>query len=532
MKTRCSYVPYRKTGKFQPIVCDYLDQDPFLKPFYEAAPTLDNFQHFIHQKSQKTVDRVVLTEVLRDQYKQAGILDSIVEEQISKLLSEHTFTITTGQQTGILLGPLYSPLKIISAIKMSQELSNKYPQNQFVPIFWMATEDHDVAEIDHVWVEGQKLQWNSNQTGPVGRFSLDGMEEVLVQFDQIAGKSPDAVRLKEIFKNAYALPNLSLATRYIVHQLFGHWGLLVIDADDTRLKKAFAPIIIQDILEKNSFREVSQTKEKLEERYHSQVNGREINFFFLEDGYRERIVEEEGRFLTHDGKHSWNSEELKGLISEHPDKFSPNVLMRPLYQETILPNIAYFGGGAEISYWLELKGIFDHYRMPFPALMLRNSALIIDRRNTLRIEHARFQEEDLFKTRSELEKQIALSLSESDLELKNEFSDLTRLINQLKNHAQGFDTTLVSSAEALGKRLEDQLGRYSQKLIRAQKRASAIEINRLNEVFNHIYPGGTLQERKESISTFILRHSFLILDVIMDGCQPLEKSFLLIYQED
>ncbi len=222
MKTRCSYVPYRKTGKFQPIVCDYLDQDPFLKPFYEAAPTLDNFQHFIHQKSQKTVDRVVLTEVLRDQYKQAGILDSIVEEQISKLLSEHTFTITTGQQTGILLGPLYSPLKIISAIKMSQELSNKYPQNQFVPIFWMATEDHDVAEIDHVWVEGQKLQWNSNQTGPVGRFSLDGMEEVLVQFDQIAGKSPDAVRLKEIFKNAYALPNLSLATRYIVHQLFGH----------------------------------------------------------------------------------------------------------------------------------------------------------------------------------------------------------------------------------------------------------------------------------------------------------------------
>jgi bacillithiol biosynthesis cysteine-adding enzyme BshC len=456
----------------------------------------------------------------------------LIEEQISKLLSEHTFTITTGQQTGILLGPLYSPLKIISAIKLSQELSKKYPQNQFVPIFWMATEDHDVAEIDHVWVEGQKLQWNTNQIGPVGRFSLEGMEEVLEQFEQIAGKSPDAIRLKEIFKNAHALSNLSLATRYIVHQLFGHLGLLVIDADDARFKKAFAPVILQDILEQNSFREVSKTKEKLEERYHSQVNGREINFFFLENGYRERIVEEEGRFLTHDGEHSWNSEELKRLILEHPENFSPNVLMRPLYQETILPNIAYFGGGAEISYWLEMKGIFDFYQMPFPALMLRNSALIIDRKNTLRIEHARFNAVDLFKSRSELEKQIALSLSKTDLELKDEFSDLTKLIKQLKNHAEGIDSTLVSSAEALGKRFEAQLGRYSQKLIRAQKRSSTIEINRLNEVFNHIYPGGTLQERKESISTFILRHSFLILEAILDGCRPTENSFLLIYQED
>jgi bacillithiol biosynthesis cysteine-adding enzyme BshC len=513
-------------------VCDYLDQDPFLKPFYEAAPTLDNFQHFIHQKSQKPVNRNLLAEVLRDQYKQAGILDSIVEKQISNLQSEHTFTITTGQQTGILLGPLYSPLKIISAIKLAQELSQKYPENRFVPVFWMATEDHDVAEIDHVWVEGQKLQWNTNQSGPVGRFSLEGIVEVLEKFEQIAGKSPDAIRLTEIFRNAYTLPNLSLATRYIVHQLFGHWGLLVIDADDARLKKVLAPLIIQDILEKNSFREVSKTKERLEERYHSQVNGREINFFFLEDGYRDRIVEEEGRYLTHDGKHNWNSEELKQLISEHPEKFSPNVLMRPIYQETILPNIAYFGGGAEISYWLELKGIFDYYRMPFPALMLRNSALIIDRKNTLRIDHARFNEEDLFKTQSELEKQIALSLSETDLELKNEFSDLAKLTKQLKHHAQGFDSTLVSSAEALGKRLETQLGRYSQKLIRAQKRISAIEINRLNEVFNHIHPGGTLQERKESISTFILRHSFIILEVILTGCRPLENSFLLIYQED
>ncbi|MFM2286454.1 MAG: hypothetical protein RLZZ543_1951 [Bacteroidota bacterium] len=531
MKIRCSYVPYRNTGKFQPIVCDYLDQAPFLKPLYEAAPSLESMGDFMEKKRHHSIDRATLVTVLREQYSAAGLLDDATEQRIAQLLSDDTFTITTGQQTGILLGPMYSPMKILSAVKMTEQLTEAYPQQQFVPVFWMATEDHDVAEIDHVWVNGQQLKWNTTQSGPVGRFHNEGMQALLQEFKSIFGESPDAKKLSSIFEQAYALPTLSLATRFIVHALFGHMGLLIIDADDVRFKQAYSSIIAADIFEKNSQREVEKARTYLEQRYHSQVNGREINFFYLLDGYRERIVAQEENYQTNDGNYQWTEDELRQLIASHPERFSPNVLMRPLYEECILPNIAYIGGGAEVAYWLEMKGIFDHYHVPFPALVLRNSAMVIDAVNTHRFENAQLSAEDLFAERSSLEKRIVLSLSGEQLELKQQHHDLAELIHQLKSIAQQTDATLSTSAEAMGKRLEVQFERFSKKLIRAGKRRHSVEISRLNELWNHVYPGGSLQERKESVSTFMLRHSFEILPSLKNAIDPFGRDFLIVFQE-
>ncbi len=533
MSVRCSYVPYRQTGKFQPIVCDYLDHDPFLNPFYEAAPTLENMAEFIRRKRESAINREVLVSVLQDQYTAAGILSTDIQHRIDLLNSAETFTVTTGQQTGILLGPMYSAMKILSAVRLAETLKQRYPDQEFLPVFWMATEDHDVAEINHVWVEGEKLQWPTMQTGPVGRFSNTGiLEEVVPAFERVAGKSPEAVRLTEIYRNAYALPTLSLATRYIVHALFGEMGVLVIDADDVRLKQVFAPVIAADIFEKHSFRAVEATRHQLEERYPSQVNGREINFFYLLDGFRDRIVEQEGTYSTVDGTYRWTETALREEIAVHPERFSPNVLLRPLYQETILPNITYIGGGAEVAYWMELKGIFDQYAMPFPSLLLRNSATVIDRVNTRRIAQLGLSSEDLFMELHSLERKITLKLAPHDLELQAEREQLKLLMQQLQNIASDLDHSLNDSAAALSKRLDDQLERFSQKLIRTGKRRSSEHIGRLLALWSHLYPAGSLQERKESINTLILRHSFRILADLHLGIDPLENSFLLVYQED
>ena len=528
MKSNCSYVPIRKTGKFSPIVCDYIDQDPFLSPFYEAFPTLENFAGFIERKSQETCNRTLLVDVLKEQYLAAGILDESVSESIERLRNNSCYTITTGQQIGILLGPLYTTLKIISAVRLAEELRKTYTNHDFIPVFWMATEDHDVEEINHASVLGKNIQWNTDQKGPVGRFSNAGMEDVLEELKMISGKSADANWLMDIYTKAYALPTLSLATRFIVHSILGNLGVLILDADDKRLKQEFAQTMSKDIVEKNSFLAIENTRNKIEERYKTQVKGREINFFYMLDGYRERIIEDKGNFRTHDSGYSWNAVELNTEIKEFPERFSPNVVMRPLYQETILPNIAYIGGGAEIGYWLEFGEIFKHYQIAYPALILRQSAMIIDKVNAQRIQKLGLESSDLFFELVDIEKKITLSLSEHDLELKTERKQIHQITEQLNSIARTIDFSLSQSTESLNKRIEHQLEQFSKKLIRAQKKKLIVEISRLQNIWSMIYPMGTLQERKETLHSFVIEQSKDIILELYRNTNPLKSDFIVL----
>lgn len=532
MKSECSYVPIRKTAKFSSIVCDYIDQDPFLNTFYEAAPTLENFGGFIERKSQQTCNRTLLVDVLKEQYLKTGLLDVALTNTIDRLRSSSCYTITTGQQIGIFLGPLYTTLKIISAVRLVEELRKTYTNHDFIPVFWMATEDHDVEEINHVSVLRKNVQWNTDQKGPVGRFSNAGMEKVLEELKVLSGKSADANWLMEIYTKAYSLPTLSLATRYLVHAILGDFGVLILDADEKRLKQEFAVTMAKDIVEKNSFRAIENTRNKIEERYKTQVKGREINFFYMLDGYRERILEEDGTFKTHDAKYIWNVVELNSEITEFPERFSPNVVMRPLYQETILPNIAYIGGGAEIGYWLEFGEIFRHYQIPYPALILRQSAMIIDKVNALRIQKLGLEPSDLFWELVDIEKKISLSLSEHDLELHAERKQFHEITERLNSIASTIDFSLSQSTESLNKRIEHQLEQYSKKLIRAQKRKFIVEISRLHNIWSMIYPMGTLQERKESLHTFIIEHSRSITMDLNKHSNPLNSEFLVLQKSE
>ena len=528
MKSDCSYVPIRKTGKFSPIVCDYIDQDPFLNPFYEATPTLENFTGFIERKSQQTCNRILLVDVLKEQYLAAGILDESVSDSIERLRSTSCYTITTGQQIGILLGPLYTTLKIISAIRLAEDLRKTYSNHDFIPVFWMATEDHDVEEINHAAVLGKNIQWNTDQKGPVGRFSNAGMEEVLEELKALSGKSEDSNWLMEIYTKAYSLPTLSLATRFLAHAILGDLGVLILDADDKRLKQEFAVTMTKDILEKNSFRAIESTRNKIEERYKTQVKGREINFFYMLDGYRERIIEEDGTFKTHDSKHTWDAVELNTEIREFPERFSPNVVMRPLYQETILPNIAYIGGGAEIGYWLEFGEIFKHYQIPYPALILRQSAMIIDKVNAMRIQKLGLESSDLFLELVDIEKKITLSLSEHDLELNAERKQIHQITEQLNSIARTIDFSLSQSTESLNKRIENQLDRFSKKIIRAQKKKLLVEVTRLQNIWSILYPKGTIQERKETLHSFVVEHSKDIILELHRNTNPLKSDFIVL----
>jgi uncharacterized protein YllA (UPF0747 family) len=246
------------------------------------------------------------------------------------------------------------------------------------------------------------------------------------------------------------------------------------------------------------------------------------------DGYRNRLVQTQTGYATDDGTHAWLKSELDSEISTNPERFSPNVVMRPIYQELILPNLAYIGGGAEIAYWLELKAVFEAYSIPYPALFLRNSAQIIDEVNTHRLHNSKLSVADLFLDKHRLENQLAIKESQSDLTLAREQVVLEQLAARIRFTATSMDTTLDKASFHLEKNLKTQLDKFSKKLIRAQKRQSFVSINRLHALLDHVFPNGSLQERTESVVTFIHRHGFVILDELMENIDPFENRFLTL----
>ena len=290
-----SCIDYKETGFFSSTVTDYLDDSPDLRPFYSHRPDLNGFSDLL--KNKKVIaDRKVLVNVLSGQYEQNGLASVYhsqpVIENITLLLSADTYTVTTGHQLNIFAGPLYFIYKIVTAIKLSRQLKEAFPDKNFVPVYWMASEDHDFAEINYTNIGGKKVHWWHEASGATGRINPDTMVQALNQYKGALGIEKHAGELAEIVESAYTkFEHLADATRYLVNALFGRYGLVIIDADDHRFKAQFAPIITQDIIEQYSFKNISSTNEKLEQAgVHIQVNPREINFFYLLDGLRERIV--------------------------------------------------------------------------------------------------------------------------------------------------------------------------------------------------------------------------------------------------
>jgi len=523
-------VPVSETGKIQKLVKDYLDGNPSLKNLYEFEPEMDSFEKAMLLKQSFPVrNREVLCQSLIDQYKETGLLSESLEARIKLLESDDTFTITTGQQNGILLGPLYTALKICNTIALAKALKEKFPSKNFLPVFWMATEDHDIDEIRTVNVCGKKYTWETQQTGAAGKLSNKGLTDLIQQIKAELSENESSELFLEICRKAYELNDLSKATRYLAHFLFENEELIIIDADRKELKQIFTSIISNDIFNELSFQESQKAIKQLNENYKVQVNGREINFFYLREGYRERIERTSSGFRTADSKFIFSEEDLKSEIENSPERFSPNVMMRPVYQETILPNLAYFGGGAELSYWLELKPVFDAYNTQYPILLLRNSAMVLDRTNHHRYNNSKLSAKDLFLPLSTLEKRFALLQAEDDLELKAELEILNQWLQRIEQKASKIHPSLKASALAMGARFKHQTNQFSLKLIREAKRKERIGENRIEQLFKYVYPNGKLQERQESLLTYFHEFGSGFIDDLIESQDPTGNSFVLMF---
>ena len=527
---KATQIPFQKTGFFSKIIIDYIERSKDVEELYHHYPDFDGFAKQIQEKKEAfpKSHREVLSKTLSRQYIGFDASEATLQN-IQALLDEDTLTVTTGHQLNLFTGPLYFLYKIISTINLCESLKKQFPHQHFVPIYWMATEDHDFDEINFFNIGDQKIVWERPDGGPVGRFSTEGLDRVFELFSTHVGSSQNANDLKELFQNAYLNhPELSSATRYISNELFKAYGLVIVDADDAHLKKLFVPVMKDELLRQTSFHSVSKTVDKIKKKYKVQVHPREINLFYLTDSIRERITKEAQGFKVLNTDLSFTEKALLELLEEHPDRFSPNVIMRPLYQEVILPNLCYIGGGGELAYWLELKEYFNTVNMPFPVLLLRNSVQVISAKQAKNLEKLDISYEELFLKQEDL---LAKKVTENS-EIQFRFSDAQALLEQqfltLQAIAEKTDFSFSGAVKAQQAKQLKGLKNLQKRLLRAEKRQQAHLVDRIINLQNQLLPHKILEERYRNFSVYYLEYGSSFIATLKENLHPLELAFTIL----
>jgi bacillithiol biosynthesis cysteine-adding enzyme BshC len=522
-------ISYQKSGYFSKLIVDYLDEKAILQPFYNRFPRLENFEAQIveKQKNYNHSNRKTLVFQLEFQYK--GLkTSSLTQKNIANLAFENTFTITTGHQLNLFTGPLYFLYKIISTINLTKELQAKYPSYNFVPIYWMATEDHDFEEINYFNFKGKKIRWNKETKGGVGRLSTDELNKIFEVFEKELDAGTNSNTLKDLFKNAYLNhSNLSEATRFLANELFGKYGLVILDADIPELKKAFVPYAKAELLNQNSFAEVTKTIEKLND-YGIQVKPREINLFYLDTNLRERIVYEDSKYQINNTAISFSEAEILIELENHPERFSPNVILRPLYQEVILPNLCYIGGGGEIAYWLELKSYFEKVSIPFPMLLVRNSVLLVTEKQVAKADKLKLSWHDLFLKQTDLRNNKVTEFSAFPINFSSQKSHLQLQFIALLELANQTAPSFLGAVKAQEAKQIKGLENLEKRLLKAQKQKYAFELERITALQNELFPNQSLQERQLNFSEFYLEFGDVLIEKLFKELKPLEQEFKIV----
>lgn len=528
-KFKSENIPYSQTGEFSKVVLDYVGNASDLREFYEHPVNLEGIKSAIDQRKQFPTNRSLLVEQLSFQYKNVSSTGKVLEN-IQALLEENTFSICTAHQPNLFTGHLYFIYKIVHTIKLCSILKKDLPEYNFVPVFYMGSEDADLEELNHIVLDGQKYQWQTKQKGAVGRMKIDA--GLIKLIDQIAGRllAEDYGReIVDLLKNCYKKNStIEEATFLFVHEIFKEYGLIVLLSDKAAFKNEISSIIEDDIFHNTSSKIVENTSKKLAENYKAQAYPRDINLFYLKDDIRNRIVAVKDGFIVHDTDIVFTKESIFEELKYHPERFSPNVILRGLFQEFILPDIAWIGGGGELAYWLQLKDLFTHYGVPYPVLILRNSFLIIEKKYVELMDKLQFKAFDLFKGQKVLLDELVKKNSSATLDLVTEKSEFRDVYFKIKNIANQIDVTLNRHILALEAQQLKTLSALEKKMFRAEKRKFEAQKNQLSKLFSTLFPDDGLQERTENFMLMYAKWGKDFIELIYENSLGMDQEFYVL----
>ena len=554
MKFNATQISYRSTELFSALINDYIETKGTAQSFVNYAANKEGYKKAIEQRASFPTNRKVLVEVLQNQYTQlakevndASVLNSnnnnalnnslnnietfkLVNDNVNLLLKENTFTVTTAHQPNIFTGPLYFIYKIVHAIQLAAELNKQFPQHNFVPVYYMGSEDADLQEVGSYNLAGEAYQWNTKQKGAIGRMKVD--DELIKLLQNLEGYwsvQPEGKEALEVLKEAYTKgKTIAEATLYLVHAFFGKYGLVVIQPDDTKLKSLFIEVMEMELRTGFSQKAIQPTKEKLASTYHVQSDGRDVNLFYLKDNTRARIENKEGTYIVVDTDISFTEEEIVKELHANPDRFSPNVILRGVYQETILPGVAFIGGGGELAYWMELKNVFNEVKVHYPILQLRNSFMFMNEKQTAHWNSLGFSLEDVFKPLLELELDYVKNQTKENLALTNHIASLNDLYASIQQDVIKIDTSLGDHAKNLSIQAQKKLALLEKKMIRAEKRKQQTSIDRIQAIKGSLFPKNSLQERVENFSEWVGAYGWDWVEAVLENSTTLNPSFTII----
>jgi bacillithiol synthase len=521
-------------GQYYPkAVFDYLQKSDTLTPFYQYYPNLEGYAEKIKSRTFSAESRKVLHKALTNQYD--GLLtkagSEAVKNNINALLDDNTYTITTGQQIHIYLGPLYVTYKILTTIAQCRWLEQNIPGSKYVPVFWMATEDHDFEEIKHLPLYNRDFNWIQPEgyTGAVGRINPATINELEAEIAPLLQNDEEATKLLALFTEAYKThTNFAAATRDVLHTLFAHTGLVIIDADDKDLKIPFIPFIKNDIFKQQNFEVVNATTQKFEADFKAQIRPREINFFYLTPTGRHRIVAEDGKYKVLDTDIEFDEISLNSEIDKHPENFSPNVIMRPLYQEVILPNLAYVGGPAEVNYWMQLRDMFVVNNVQFPVLELRKSLIVLNQKTVDKIAEMGFTPIDFLMEEEEIAARYLKKNVTEAPDFKANYDKVAAELETIKQEALKLDANLKPFLEGEFKRITDTFEKLDNKLEKVGKRAFEGQLKQIETIKTKFFKPGAWAERSDTLLSLPLMSNPQVVNQLLKTFNQQNKPLIIV----
>jgi len=515
---------YTKLGLWSHTDLAYITHDPKLDPFLAYPPDKNIFTEVISNRKKYRVDRELLTRVIKKQYTQLG-MELPVDQAV--LLDDNTFTITTAHQPNLLTGPLYHIYKIASTINITRQLKETISGHHFIPVFIIGGEDHDWPEVNHFHLFGRKYQWDRTATGPCGRLSLEGLDSVIETVTALFEHTPHGADIREKLNTCLSrAENYGQFHQLLVHSLFSVHGLVILNMDDPELKRAFIPLMEKEIKEQFSLPHVSSTQNALERvGFKAQAYCRPVNLFYMTPGLRERIDPVANGFIRVDSGITYSLSEIMEELHQYPERFSPNVIMRPLYEETILPNLAYIGGGGEIAYWLERKAQFEAANVHFPMLVRRNSVMLIDQATAGQMQKSELTWEDLMLDQDALVKTYLLRHSHTDLEFAGEMQMINEAYTSLAAKADKLDPTLSKAILAEETKQLKQFEQLASRLMRAEKQLQDTNIKRIQKLKEKLFPENGLQERHENFLSIYAQYGATWIAEMITLCDPFVEKF-------
>ncbi len=533
MNTTAQFIPYSSTGFFSTIISDYISGNELLKSFYSHPVSIDGIKLAIEDRKKFASNRKVLTEVLNKQYADQNI-STQQQLNIHQLNNENCFTITTAHQPNIFTGHLYFIYKILHTIKLAEELQQQIPGNFFVPVYYMGSEDADLEELGEVTINGKKYIWETKQTGAVGRMKIDRYFITII--DAIEGQlsvEPYGKEIISFIKKIYTLhKTIEQATFELVNELFAAYGLLILLPDNALLKKEFAPIITKELKEQFSHKAVSKTMRFFPAAYKVQAAGRETNLFYLKDDSRERIEKVNAEWSIVNSPVRFEEHSILEELKINPERFSPNVILRPVFQELVLPNIIFIGGAGELAYWMELKKVFEAVAVPFPVMVLRNSFMIVPQKATKKIKGLNMAVVDFFKPTDFLMEQVVKKHSAQQLNFSEEKNILSQLYKTIQEVAAAADASLLNHVDALHKGAAKKIAQLEKKIYKAEKKKFETQHRQVEKIKNLLFPGGNLQERVDNILPYYARYGRGFIDTLYKNSLALQQEFTILTETE